>query len=106
MKYIGIFSLDKRHTTHNIPGKFLQYLSTGLPVFGLCGKGDIVKLISDRGFGRTYLGNQADEAVEILKELSKDIENDRIDFESLKDYIDDELSTKSAVNHILKRISE
>ena len=42
----------------------------------------------------------------ILKELSKDIENDRIDFESLKDYIDDELSTKSAVNHILKRISE
>ena len=104
--YIGIFSLDKRHTTHNIPGKFLQYLSTGLPVFGLCGKGDIVKLISDKGFGRTYLGNQADEAVEILKELSRDIENKRIDPESLKNYIDDELSTKSAVNHILKSISE
>lgn len=33
--HIGILSLDRRHRTHNIPGKFLTYLSVGLPVFAL-----------------------------------------------------------------------
>ena len=103
--FLGIFSLDKRHTTHNIPGKFLQYLSSGLPVFGLCGHGDIVNLIDQKGFGRTYLGNKADEAVEILKGLSNDIENGRIDSRMLKRYIKEELSTKSAVRNIRQSIT-
>tara|TARA_S200000501_G_scaffold5351_1_gene4590 strand:- start:5483 stop:6673 length:1191 start_codon:yes stop_codon:yes gene_type:complete len=103
--FLGIFSLDKRHTTHNIPGKFLQYLSSGLPVFGLCGQGDIVNLINQKGFGRTYLGNKDDEAVEIIKDLSKDIENGIIDSKVLKRYIKEELSTKYAVRDIRQSIT-
>ena len=45
---LGLFSLDIRHTTHNIPGKFLQYLSTGLPVFGLSKQSDVVNLIKEK----------------------------------------------------------
>ena len=29
----GIVLLDKFHKTHNIPGKFISYVSNGLPVF-------------------------------------------------------------------------
>ena len=62
--FIGIFSLDNRHTTHNIPGKFLQYLSSGLPVLGLCGKGDVSNLVIANEFGRVYGGRDPDEAYE------------------------------------------
>ena len=29
---IGLVALDPRHRTHNIPGKFLTYMQSGLPV--------------------------------------------------------------------------
>ena len=29
---LGIINLDKRHTTHNVPGKSLNYLANGLPI--------------------------------------------------------------------------
>lgn len=33
--YAGLICLDPLHKTHNIPGKFLTYLRSGLPVFGV-----------------------------------------------------------------------
>jgi glycosyltransferase involved in cell wall biosynthesis len=37
---IGIVSLDARHQTHNIPGKFLSYLVSGLPVLAVINPGN------------------------------------------------------------------
>jgi glycosyltransferase involved in cell wall biosynthesis len=37
---IGLLSLDLRHRTHNIPGKLITYLHSGLPVFGLVNPGN------------------------------------------------------------------
>ena len=88
--FIGIFSLDNRHTTHNIPGKFLQYLSSGLPVLGLCGKG----------------GRDPDEAYEIIKLLDHDIESKKISPEKLKCYVRENLSVKFAVKKILNNLKE
>ena len=106
ISYIGIFSLDIRHTTHNIPGKFLQYLSSGLPVLGLCGKGDVSNLVMDRNFGRIYEGRDPVEAYEIIKLLEHDIESKKIKPEKLKSYIRENLSVKSAVKQILKTLKE
>lgn len=100
MSYVGIFSLDKRHTTHNIPGKFLQYLSCGLPVFGICGDGDIVDIISKNGFGKTYLGNNPKDAQSSLKKLIDEIENNYIESKHLKNYVKDNLSSEQAANKI------
>ena len=100
MSYIGIFSLDKRHTTHNIPGKFLQYLSCGLPVFGICGHGDIVDIISKNNFGRTYVGNNSKDALSALKSLIYDIDKNYIEPELLKSYVKDNISTEQAANKI------
>ena len=30
--HIGLVALNKKHKSHNIPGKFLSYISVGLPV--------------------------------------------------------------------------
>ena len=92
--------------TQNIPGKFLQYLSSGLPVFGLCGPGDIVDLIYEKGLGKTYMGNSYDEAVDLINGLSNDIDSGRLHLRALKEYINNELSTKSAINEIKKSMMQ
>lgn len=44
--HAGLISLDFRHETHNIPGKFLSYLHEGLPVIGFVNPGnDLIKLV-------------------------------------------------------------
>jgi len=44
----GILTLDPRHKTHNVPGKFLTYLRSGLPVFAIINQGnDLYSLIND-----------------------------------------------------------
>ena len=106
ISYAGIFSLDNRHTTHNIPGKFLQYLSSGLPVLGLCGKGDASNLITESEFGRVYEGRDPNEAYEIIKLLVSDIESKKIKPENLRNYVRKNLSVKLAVKQILKNLKK
>lgn len=48
----GLVVLDERHKTHNVPGKFLSYLSAGLPVFALINKNhDLIKFINNNKIG-------------------------------------------------------
>jgi len=43
---LGLLALDPRHTTHNIPGKFLSYMQSGIPTLALVNPGnDLEKLI-------------------------------------------------------------
>ena len=43
---VGLVTLDPRHKSHNIPGKFLSYMQAGLPVFACVNEGnDLVALI-------------------------------------------------------------
>ena len=49
---IGLVLLDRKHTTHNIPGKFLSYMNAGLPVFAFLNPGnDLFKIISTNNVG-------------------------------------------------------
>lgn len=44
--HVGLVVLDPRHKTHNIPGKFLSYMQSGLPVLASINPGnDLVELI-------------------------------------------------------------
>lgn len=50
--HIGLVALDPRHTTHNIPGKFLSYMKAGLPVLASVNPGnDLIGLIEDYQVG-------------------------------------------------------
>lgn len=50
--HIGIVALDPRHTTHNIPGKFVAYMRSGLPVLARVNHGnDLLALVNKGGVG-------------------------------------------------------
>ena len=50
--HIGLVALDPRHKTHNIPGKFLSYMKSGLPVLGRVNPGnDLIDLIGEYNVG-------------------------------------------------------
>ncbi len=52
--HVGIVSLDRRHKTHNIPGKFLSYMHCGLPVLAIVNPGnDLVTMVEEADVGVT-----------------------------------------------------
>lgn len=56
--HVGLIALDPRHTTHNIPGKLLNYLHAGLPVLARINPGnDLEALIRDQGIGKVAVGD-------------------------------------------------
>lgn len=60
---IGLVVLHPKHRTHNIPGKFISYMHSGLPTFAVVNKrNDIIELIEKNGVGWAY----ADEPTEVL----------------------------------------
>lgn len=49
---VGIVSLDRRHKSHNIPGKFLSYMQSGIPVLASINSGnDLADLIRSENVG-------------------------------------------------------
>ena len=49
---VGLISLDCRHTTNNIPGKFLSYMQSGMPVLANINAGnDLIKTIRSESVG-------------------------------------------------------
>lgn len=73
MCHVGMLALDPRHTTHNIPGKFLAYIQSGLPVLARINvETDLKKLIENERVGVVYEGNNIDEFVSQAEKLVYD----------------------------------
>ena len=75
--HIGLVSLDPRHKTHNIPGKFLSYMQAGLPVLAAVNPGnDIIRLIESEKVGQVCTNNVPEtlkaKAEELLDALDDD----------------------------------
>lgn len=47
--HVGIVALDPRHTTHNIPGKFIAYMRSGLPVLARVNRGNDLTALINQG---------------------------------------------------------
>ena len=74
---IGIVCLDPRHKSHNIPGKFITYMRSGLPVLANINKGnDLAKIIRDERIGELCESNQLDDLLQIAERLLDHLEND------------------------------
>lgn len=76
--HVGIVALDPRHKSHNIPGKFLSYMQSGLPVLAnLNAQNDLAALIRAEQVGQACESNQLDElhelALKILEQRDADI---------------------------------
>ena len=74
---VGIVALDPRHKSHNIPGKFLTYMQSGLPVLATVNDGnDLAQMIRDEQVGQVCESNRVDDLVQFAKQLLEQIESD------------------------------
>lgn len=68
--HVGIVALDRRHKTHNVPGKFLSYMRAGLPVLASINPGnDLADLIEHEGVGKA----SSDHSAETLQRLAEQL---------------------------------
>ena len=73
----GIVALDPRHKSHNIPGKFLTYMQSGLPVLANVNAGnDLAQIIRDEQIGQVCESNRVDDLVQFANKLLEQIELD------------------------------
>ena len=73
----GIVALDPRHKSHNIPGKFLTYMRSGLPVLANINAGnDLAQMIRDERVGQVCETNQVDELLLLIEKLLDQIQTD------------------------------
>jgi glycosyltransferase involved in cell wall biosynthesis len=73
----GIVALDSRHKSHNIPGKFLTYIQSGLPVLANINAGnDLGAMIRTAEVGQVCESNQLIELVQLAEKLLIQIEQD------------------------------
>ena len=74
---VGIVSLDCRHNSHNIPGKFLTYMQCGLPVLANINLGnDLAQLIRSERVGRVCETNSVADLYQLAVDLLTEIELD------------------------------
>jgi glycosyltransferase involved in cell wall biosynthesis len=75
--HAGIVALDPRHKSHNIPGKFLTYMQSGLPVLANINVGnDLAQMIRDEGIGQVCETNRVDELLLLTEKLLDQIGTD------------------------------
>lgn len=74
---VGLIALDTRHKSHNIPGKFLTYMQSGLPVLAsINAKNDLAGLIRDEKVGCVCEDGSVDTLERIAIDLIGHIEVD------------------------------
>ena len=104
--YVGMISLNHNHTTHNIPGKLLSYLFSGLPVLAdINPNSDLEKLIINKSVGKVCSTNKKSDLVNQALSLISQIETDKKINIRCKNAFEDLFSTNIAVNQILKGLS-
>lgn len=73
----GIVALDPRHRSHNIPGKFLTYMQSGLPVLANVNAGnDLAQMIRDQQVGQVCENNDPLALRQLAEQLLEQIQVD------------------------------
>ncbi len=74
---VGLVALDPRHKSHNIPGKFLTYMRSGLPVLANINPGnDLIKIINYERVGKVCDGNGLEVLLQLTEKLLEQIRTD------------------------------
>lgn len=103
---VGLVSLDPRHKTHNIPGKFLTYMQSGLPTLASVNPGnDLVDLIHGERVGRAVTDASADTLAAAARELLDALRGDK-DYSARCEALSKRLfSAETAVRQIVQSLS-
>jgi glycosyltransferase involved in cell wall biosynthesis len=102
----GIVALDPRHKSHNIPGKFLTYMQSGLPVLANVNAGnDLAVLIRDENVGMVCESNRVEELFALAESLMTRLDGDTGLSERCRGLFEREFSAKQAVRQIVTALS-
>ena len=104
--YAGVVSLSNLHQSNNIPGKYLEYLRSGLPVFALTGRRtDLHKEIeSESQIGMSVINGSAEaifEARQIFREKKR---SGAFSESSIREFFRKNYSVQEASESILRQI--
>ena len=99
---VGIISLDKRHKTHNIPGKFLSYMQSGLPVLAAINSGnDLEHIINSNKVGCVSTNHSVDVLKKLVEEIVENVLSDEGTKNRCLKLYKDMFSPKKAVEQII-----
>jgi glycosyltransferase involved in cell wall biosynthesis len=102
----GIVALDSKHKSHNIPGKFLTYMQSGLPVLANINlDNDLAKMIRDEKVGQVCESNQIEELVQLTTRLLEQIETDKKLSVRCRNFFEREFSVEKSVHQIVAALS-
>jgi glycosyltransferase involved in cell wall biosynthesis len=103
---VGIVALDSKHKSHNIPGKFLTYMQSGLPVLANINLGnDLAQMIRNEKVGLVCESNQLEELVQLAIRLLELVETDAQLSARCANLFEREFSVKKAVHQIVAALS-
>lgn len=99
----GIVALDPRHKSHNVPGKFLTYMQSSLPVLANVNAGnDLAQMIRDEQVGQVCESNQLGELLHLTDKLLAQIQSQPDDLQKrCHNLFERELSVDKAVRQIV-----
>jgi glycosyltransferase involved in cell wall biosynthesis len=99
--HVGLVALDPRHKTHNIPGKFLSYMQSSLPVLASINAGnDLVELIEENGVGAVCTDRSVDTLARLAEGLLAKLATDPDMKNRCKSLSADMFSSTTAVRQI------
>lgn len=103
---VGLVALDARHRSHNIPGKFLTYMQSGLPTLACVNAGnDLVDLIRSEEVGQVCDNHQVDGLVILAEKLLAQLCTDSTISDRCKSLFEREFSVKQAARQIVEALS-
>ena len=104
---VGLLSLDRRHTNDCIPGKFLSYIRSGLPVLAIVNEGnDLISRVNEKGVGVATSNRDLDYIQLMAKELLNNIDKEgAIIAERCVSLAHNMFSPKIATNKILSALN-
>lgn len=103
----GIVSLDPRHKSHNIPGKFLTYMQSGLPVLANVNSGnDLASMIRVEKVGQVCESHQLNDLLQLAQALLVQIESDDQLPDRCRCLFNREFSVEKAVRQIVEALSD
>jgi glycosyltransferase involved in cell wall biosynthesis len=100
--HVGLVALDPRHRSHNIPGKFLTYMQSGLPVLANVNAGnDLAGLIREHRAGQVCENNQFETLVNLAQVLLKQLDEDLDIPQRCRTLFEQAFSVERTVQHLI-----
>lgn len=105
--HVGLFSLSKKHKTHNFPGKLLGYMAHGLPILGSINAGnDLADVINGTNSGFVFDNGNDISLLAAAVELAENPSLRAIAGHNSKMLLINNFSVSSAANHILLKLNK